>query len=455
MQQGYGGSDNQIVNAAALDPRSMFDQGMIRAREPDEERAGPGAVARGIWWIDPTRCLLFLILPIYAVSGFLGGEMMSEFGSANFLTTRTLLIGSACIIMMALGCLAGQNFAHRVQPRRMEFDPRRFDQALVALSMVAIVAHMLLLGNVLANPAAMIAALRGQAGAIFDVKEQVLKLVGITSLVNVTPLALVMASHRRIVRGASMPLRFRWLFWALCCCVLMRGFIAMERLAIVEAAIAYCLPLFSYGPRRFKLVGFFPLFGIAGVFTLFSIGEYTRSWPYYIDRYDNFLQFASLRLLGYISVASNTAAGVFDKFDPVGHPYLTATWFERLGFVSSDDVGVMDRFFAAYGNAEYNNPGGVMAAVIDFGMVGGMIYYLAAGAIIGWFYGRYRQCQPIGLLGYPLFFVGLAILTQLIYWGDPRFITGLAALAVTLTYMCQPSGRRVIRRLNAPLFRRG
>ena len=112
---------------------------------------------------------------------------------------------------------------------------------------------------------------------------------------------------------------------------------------------------------------------------------------------------------------------MFDKFDPVGHPYLTATWFDRLGFGGGDDVGVMDRFMAAYGNVEYNNPGGVMAAVIDFGMVGGIIYYLAAGAIIGWFYGRYRQCQPIGLLGYPLFFVGLAN-------SDPAHLLGRSPL---------------------------
>lgn len=433
----------------------MFDQGLISANEPNGGRAAPGAPMHGIWWIDPGRCLLFLILPIYAVSALLGGEMMSEFGSANFLAMRTILIGSACIALMAIGCIAGQSFAERVQSRRIEFDAQRFDRALVALSIIAIVAHILLLGNVLAHPASMIAALKGQQGAIFDVKEQVLKLVGVTSLVNVTPLALVMASYRRIVRGASMPARFRALFWMLCVCVFMRGFVAMERLAIVEGAIAYFLPLFSFGPRRFKLVGLFPMFGIGGVFTLFSLGEYTRSWPYYIDRYDNFLQFASLRLLGYISVASNTAAGLFEKFDPIGHPYLTATWFDRLGFIASDDVGPMDRFFAAYGNAEYNNPGGVMAAVIDFGVVGGLVYYLAAGAIIGWFYGKYRQCQPIGLLGYPLFFVGIAILTQLIYWGDPRFITGLAALAGMLIYTCRPSGQRFSGKLNAPSFRHG
>lgn len=413
----------------------LVDRTAERSRAPGFEHSMP----RKIWWIDPARCLLFLILPIYVLSAFLGGPMMSEFGSANFLSSRTILIGTACIMLMAAGCMAGQVTAERVQSRAVTLDRGRFDRVLVALTIMAIVAHILLLGNVISNPAAMLAALKGQAGAIFDVKEQVLKLVGITSLVNVTPLILVMASYRKIVRGARMPTRFNALFWVLCGCIFLRGFVAMERLAIVEAAIAYCLPLFSFGARRFKFVNLFPMFGIGGVFTLFSIGEYTRSWPYYIDRYDNFLQFASLRLLGYISVASNTAAGLFEKFDPIGHPFLTATWFDRLGIIKTDDVGPIDRFFAAYGNAEYNNPGGVMAAVIDFGIMGGFLYYLLAGAIIGWFYGKYRQHDPIGLLGYPLFFVGIAILTQLIYWGDPRFITMIATMIVTLSYVARPA----------------
>jgi len=410
---------------------------------------------RGIWWIDPVRCLLFLILPIYALSAFLGGPMMSEFGSANFLMPTTILIGTTCIAMLAIGCILGRTAAERPKSRALTLDPVRFDRALVTLTLIAIAAHVLLLGNVISNPAAMLAALKGQAGAIFDVKEQVLKLVGVTSLVNVTSLILVMAAYRKIVRGDRMPGRFGSLFWILCVCIFMRGFVAMERLAIVEAAIAYFLPLFSFGPKRPKLVNLFPLLGIGGVFALFSVGEYTRSWPYYIDRYDNFLQFASLRLLGYISVASNTAAGLFEKFDPIGHPYLTATWFDRLGFIKVDDVGPMDRFFAAYGNAEYNNPGGVMAAVIDFGIVGGFVYYLLAGAIIGWFYGKYRTHDPIGLLGYPLFFVGIAIFTQLIYWGDPRFITMLAALAGTLFYVAGPQRSPRGIKPNSRLFRNG
>ncbi len=148
-----------------------------------------------------------------------------------------------------------------------------------------------------------------------------------------------------------------------------------------------------------------------------------------------------LRLLGYISVASNTAAGLYEKFEAVGYPFLTATWYTRLPFLAPSSQGPMEAYFAAFGNEEYNNPGGVMAAVIDFGLAGGFLYYLAAGLAIGWFYGKYLKRDAVGIFGYPLVFIGIAILTQAVYWGDPKFLTEFLAFAATILYVARPRRR--------------
>lgn len=395
------------------------------------------ALVHDVWWIDPARCLLFLIFPIYIFSGLLGGPLMSEFGSANFLSGRVIAIGGLCIAITAIGCRIGQVAATNIRSGERLVNIERLDRALVALTIVTIASHMLLMADVARNPAAMLAALKGEMGAIYDVKDQIVKLVGVTSFVNITPLVMVLASCRKLNAGRRMPGRLDFLFWILVVLVLMRGFVAAERFAIVEAAIAYFLPVFSFKAKSFKLVNFFPLFGIGGVFALFSLGEYTRSWAYYIDRYDNFLQFVALRLLAYISVASNTAAGLYEKFDPVGYPSLTATWFARL-VTGPAEEGPKEAFFAAYGNAEYNNPGGVMAGVIDFGLAGGLLYHLGTGLVIGWFYGKYMLKSPIGTFGYPLLFIGIVILTQAIYWGDPKFVTLFLSFAATIFYATLP-----------------
>lgn len=400
-------------------------------------------VVHDIWWIDPARCLLFLILPIYVLSGILGGPLMSEFGSANFLTGRVIAIGGLCIVLTALGCRIGQTAATRLRSGERRVDMNRLDHALIALTIIAIASHLLLMAEVLRNPAAILATLKGERGAIYDVKDQILKLVGVTSLVNIAPLVMVLASCRKLNAGQRMPGRLGPLFWLLAVLILMRGFLAAERLAIVEASIGYFLPVFSFKAARIRFVNLFPLFGIGSVSLLFALGEYTRSWAYYVDRYDSFVQFAALRLLGYISVASNTAAGLYEKFDPMGYPYLTATWFARLAN-GPIEQGPKEAFFAAYGNEEYNNPGGVMAGVIDFGLAGGFVYHLAIGVIIGWFYGKYLRKSPIGTFGYPLLFIGIAILTQLIYWGDPRFVTLFVFFVATIAYATRPieRGRR-------------
>ena len=405
------------------------------------QRAAAPLSSREIWWINPGKCLLFLILPIYAISAWLGGPLMSEFGSTDFLTPTVILTGTLCIVCISIGCKAGEIMSlHTSKSNRI--NRRRFDRVLLVLMFIAVTAHFLLLLNVLRNPQGMFAVLRGDQGAIYDVKDQLLKLVGLTSLVNITPLVLAMASYRKILTGNPLSPRWRPLFWVLIAFVLVRGFAAAERLAIVEAAIGYALPIFTYGRRSWKGVGLFPLAGIAAVFMLFALGEYTRSWAYYVDRYDNFLQFASLRLLGYISVASNTAAGLLDKFGSLGYPYFTATWAIRLPElfgVTIDDP--LQAYFASFGNEEYNNPGGVMASVLDYGLVGGLIYCLAAGAFLGWFYGNYMKARPIGLFGYPCCFIGIAILTQGIYWGDPRFLTLILAVVMTVAYVSFPVRR--------------
>jgi len=114
-----------------------------------------------------------------------------------------------------------------------------------------------------------------------------------------------------------------------------------------------------------------------------------------------------------------------------------------LGLIDLGGASPLDHFFSSYGNEEYNNPGGAMAAIIDYGIPGGLVWYGCMGLMLGWLYGRFRLRDPIGLLTFPLAFTGIAILTQLIYWGDPRFIAMIGAVAVTLLLVTRPSHRSI------------
>ena len=91
-----------------------------------------------LWWVNPSGLLIFLILPLFVLSAFLGAPLMPQFGSADFLTPATILLGMACICTMAIGAMAGTAATDRLDARSLTFDEHRFDQLLVALLWLAV-----------------------------------------------------------------------------------------------------------------------------------------------------------------------------------------------------------------------------------------------------------------------------------------------------------------------------
>lgn len=397
---------------------------------------------RRIWWIDPAWCLLGLILPIYLLSSTFGGPIMSDFGSLNFLDSRVIFIGSFCIVIMAIGCKLGELFGLGSR-RPFTVTKSRFDRVFMLIFFLTVAAHVLMLGAIIANPQSMLATFQAERGAIYNVKAQVSRFVGLTSLTNLAPVVMSMSAARKVFFGERMPKRYNKLFWVLCFLIFLRGFGAAERLALLEAIIAYFLPIVLFSRKRSLLIKLLPFFGIIGVFILFSAGEYTRSWPYYKDQYDSFLQFSFYRILGYISVASNTSAGLFTKYEEIGRPSLTAAWINRLPFYDRIEVPNIAEYFQLYGNEEYNNPGGVIAGLIDYGFPLGLLYYLFAGIYIGYLFAKFVNKRPIGLFGYPTTFIGIPILTQFIYWGDPRYVTPFVAFTFISIYFSFSGRSRV------------
>jgi hypothetical protein len=385
-----------------------------------------------LWWIDPGNLLILLVLPVFVVSAVYGGPFIPQFGSLNFLTTPMIVLGAVCISILAAGAKLGTAATARLDARFVGFNPRRFDQLIIAFLAVSLIAYLLLLGPLLADPGLMMSVLRGDMGAIYIAKAKMGWLVGVTSLTNITPLLLCMCSIRFIMWGKFLPSQAALVAASfLPLLILVHAFIGSERLVLIENGIAFMLPLFSFwGPL--KGVGrWAPFVGALAVVLIFAAGEYMRTWAYYGDKYDSFAEFAGLRLLAYIAVASNTGAGMVLTMPPVGYPLITARWFSKLA-VGHSGTSYQDQYFKSFGNVEFNNPGGAMSPIVDFGVPLGLVYLFLFGILLGVLYGFYRRRHPVGLLAYPLFYIGLVDLTQIWYWGDPRFIPRLIFLALAV-----------------------
>jgi hypothetical protein len=385
------------------------------------------------WWVDPANFVIFLTLPVFVTSATLGGPLMTEqFESFNFLTRQMIILGIVAICIFAIGAKLGSAMASRTPDRGAFFHSHRFDQFLVLLLVVSLVSHLLYLGALLLDPSLIMSMLSGQ-GSMFLARSNVTQLVGITSLTNVSPLLCSMCAIRYVSKGAFFPSRgTTFLALLMPPMIFIHGFVGSERLVLVENGLAFMLPLFTFAPK-FKRLGILaPFAGFIAVLIIFVWGEYIRSWPFYQDKYDSFFEFAGLRLLGYLAVAANTGAGMISTFPPVGYPLITGRWLARAPIIGWGDSDYSKQYLANYGNEEFNNPSGIFAPIIDYGTTFGLAYILLFGLILGILYAYYRRAHPVGLLAFPLFYLGLADLTQIWYWGEPRFIPQVIFLVAAI-----------------------
>ena len=386
-----------------------------------------------LWWIHPGNLLILLVLPVFVLGATLGAPYMQQFGTYNFLTLGMVTLGVVGVTVMASGAMVGAAVTSRHGAQHLSFEPRSFDLALVAFLIITLIAYLLLLGPLILDTATVFAGLSGERGAIYLAKQKMFRIFGVTSLTNLAPVVLCMSSIRFLLWGKFFPPRATLLAAFLPILILFHAFVGTERIVLFEAAVAFMLPLFTFWERLRVIGRYVPILGVTAVVVVFAAGEYTRTWPYYAAQYDSFAQFAATRLLAYIAVASNTGAGIITTMPPVGYPLVTARWFTRLPFLfDTSKVTYQDQYFRSFGNAEFNNPGGIMAPIIDFGIPIGLGYLFLFGILLGFIYGLYRTKHPVGLLAYPIFFVGLLDLTQIWFWGEPRFIPRLLFLAIAI-----------------------
>jgi hypothetical protein len=394
-------------------------------------------IGNRFWWLDPANFLIFVTLPVFVASTIYGGPLMTEqFESFNFLTTSMIVFGIASICVLAIGAKLGSAVAARSTNRGTFFHPQRFDQFLVLLLAVALGAHLLMLGAVILEPSLVLSMMRGE-GTMYMVRGNMARIVGLTSLTNVAPVFWCLCAVRYVTRGAFFPSRqIAWAALLLPPLIFVHAFFGSERIIVIENGLAFMLPLFSFD-RRLKRIGIFaPFAGLIAVVIIFVWGEYIRSWPFFQDKYDSFGEFAGLRLLGYLAVASNSGAGMISTMPPVGYPLITGQWLAKMPIVGFGMTGYQREFLENFGNSEFNNPSGIFAPMIDFGQTLGILYAFLWGLVLGTFYGFFRRGHPVGLVAFPVFYIGLADLTQIWYWGEPAFfpqiICIVGAIAMTV-----------------------
>jgi hypothetical protein len=296
-----------------------------------------------------------------------------------------------------------------------------------------------------------IGVVTGEKGAMYDARFTYLPTVGgVTTLTQFGTAAAILGA---IVgcRNGWRSVRMR--LGVIGAMALVRALVNSERFALIEIFVPFCVTILGLrylGSRKGSatkraLVSLAPLFGGVLLFVVFTGFEYFRSWTnYYSGRDLNLLEFGAIRLFGYYVTSFNNGAYFINRLDPLNAPYftlhflwgfpLTAPVIRRLfpdPMLQSTDKWFYFPFLESDANVEFNNADGMLFPLMDYGIAGGLIYWLLIGMLCGWLYESFRRKHLAGLLLYPATFLGLIECPLALYWGEGRAFPSLLLLAAT------------------------
>lgn len=246
----------------------------------------------------------------------------------------------------------------------------------------------------------------------------------------------------------------RWvkpLLAGLICMSLLRAVFLTERLALIEVTVVsgvIAMRRWVLGKRtqRWFVVAMnaFPIAAVIGLIVLFGTFESIRSWRFYKDKFNSITEFTLWRVGAYYTTCHNNSAMFLERQGSWPLPYSTlqAMWafpliensplgYEKLVGYDPDKeyLDILQR----NASPEYNNEGGLFQPLIDFGMVGYVVFYVGLGFVAGRLYRAYLAGAVYGLLYFPPVLMHILETPRFLYLNSSRnFPTHVAFLTVLL-----------------------
>jgi hypothetical protein len=305
--------------------------------------------------------------------------------------------------------------------------------------------------------------IRGASGATYYLHDEYLPTIPGVTTATQFGLAVIALG---VPLGAATGWRgVRWQCLTVFTLALVRAFINSERLAVIELLVPFVVSFVWLRPptgrRARRLTQAAPVLGPVFLYVFFGAAEYFRSWSaFYANRESSFWTFIGLRLMGYYTTALNNGALLWRVRNPLALGLAPMT-LEFLGhFPILGDVlrflfpyvfsSVMisaaryDALLTTSANRELNNPSGIFAPFVDYGLTAGLLYWLLCGSICGCLYKEFKLRTAAGIFLYPMLYIGLIEATRLLYWADGRFFPPMFLLVISSLFVL-PKRRRTLR----------
>jgi len=225
-----------------------------------------------------------------------------------------------------------------------------------------------------------------------------------------------------------------------------RAILLSERGALLEIVIPVAIILlhnlwFRRSYRSFARLA--PVYFGLGVFALFALAEYFRSWTFYKVIYaGNYLHFVVDRFFGYYFTSVNNAAVLyyFEPLQPLRYTLTDLLTFPVLGAVVErwytaifgDTYIDLSILLAAHANYEFNTVATFGLLLNEYSVYFAPVAGFFLGLVSSILHRSFASGRLVGTLLYPSWFLGLLEISRYYTWTNQRYFPTLAFLAISL-----------------------
>lgn len=395
------------------------------------------------WWSYPSRIVFFIMLPVFLVAASLGYEHFALFGHpANYIKGNIFWIGIAGLLAFSMCAFAVEFHPIRSTPSYPSIPHLQMQKVIHTLFYITLLSYIIFLSPAFINPYLLYGLATGEISS-FILRDELNRIPGVTSFMALQSLFMTCVLQYSYLTEQPLPKRIKKMACIILFLCILRAWLWSERLALIELLFPVILVKIATIRTYHRLwLVFAPLIGIFVLVIIFSAGEYFRSWQIRQHQVNlSFIEYVVARLAGYYATAINNGAAFIQNRDPYYFPINTAQWFHKFPLWSILDIKTIDSNFSAqdflstYANLEFTNPSGLYMPYLDYGFILGTLCWGILGAVSAWFMLLYRNRSLTGLIFYPIWFIGIAEILRIFYWGGQRFFPVIVASYLVISYL--------------------
>lgn len=400
-----------------------------------------------IWWLNPAWIFSLIMIPNITIANFLSNNAyMNYWGTPkyfnqiffvnSFIATVLFVIGSSCTTFVLNGIYKKKRM--EVKQQAIKIDNNFLINIFNATILLTFFGYAYWLYAAFKRGLSLevfIEMLKGSKGAMYDLKYLFSTVSGITTFTQFGIVAVIVGVLIGFKIGWG-PIKAKLII--LLIVTLIRAFFLSERLAMIEVIIPMTICIFGIFAQKglrgkMKLIiNIFPVIGIIIMVLYFSISEYFRSWINYYSQFNSsFFEFCLTRLTGYYVTALNNGSMLINVIDTkLKFPFYSTEWLWKFPVIGSyfnakEMTGLPDNYdysktLMSLANPEYNNPSGIFLPMLDYGVFGGLLFWLVIGMICGFIYHLFITNNIYGYLFYPALYTGLLETPRILYWTQGR-----------------------------------